>query len=219
MSTVPEEFHRRTLVPLARQPLIRPAAAAASEHPGFLQPLLQTMIRARTAGGSRGVFVFTAPAAGAGVSYVVQLLASALAEEEHCRVLTASSHMLDGAGDRYLQHAARGYLERAPDVWALLDEGHMKYVPDCFLDRICPNFVPPDFDYVLIDCPALTEAGDALRLSQDSDGVFLVVAAGETRRDQIEHAQKMLRHSSDRLLGLVLNRRTYPVPEFLYKLL
>jgi Mrp family chromosome partitioning ATPase len=217
MSSVPEEFHGRTLVPFARP--LRPPAPPASEHPGFLQPLLQTMIRVRTAGGSRGAFVFTAPAPGAGVSYVVQLLASALAEEERCRVLTASSRMLAGAGDRYLQHAARGYIERAPDVWALLDEGHMKHVPDCFLDRICPNFAPPDFDYVLIDCPALTEAGDALRLSPDSDGAFLVVAAERTRRDQIEHAQKMLLHSTDRLLGLVLNRRTYPVPEFLYKLL
>ena len=216
MSALPEQAHRRTTLPArpARWP-----APAAVDHPGFLQPLLQTMIRTRTAGGRRGAFLFTAPHPGAGVSYVIQLVASALAEEERCRVLTASSHTLDRADDRYLQHAARGYIERAPDVWALLDEGHMKQVPDNFLDRICPNFVPPDFDYVLIDCPALNVAGDALRLSQDSDGLFLVVAAGLTRRDQIEHAQKMLHHSTDRLLGMVLNRRTYPVPDFLYRLL
>lgn len=218
MSAIPEELHECAVARLTLQPPMWPEASAV-DHPGFLQPLLQTMIRARKAGGRRGAFVFTAPSSGCGVSYVVQLVASALAAEEHCRVLTASSRMLDGAGDRYLQHAARGYIERAPDVWALLDEGHMRQVPDYFLARICPNFVPPDFDYVLIDCPALNAAGDALRLSQDSDGVFLVVAAGETRRDQIEHAEKMLHHSTDRLLGMVLNRRTYPVPEFLYKLL
>ncbi len=218
MSTVPEDLQQRALATLTPQPARWPEAAVI-DHPGFLQPLLQTMIRARKTSGCRGAFVFTAPSSGSGVSYVVQLVASALAREEHCRVLTASSRMLDGAADQYLEHAARGYIERAPNVWNLLDEGHMKYVPEHFLDRICPNFIPPDFDYVLIDCPALNAAGDALRLSQDSDGVFLVVAAEQTRRDQIEHAQKMLRHSSDRLLGLVLNRRTYPVPEFLYKLL
>jgi hypothetical protein len=217
MSTV-SQLHRNAAAP-ARQPVRRTAAAAPVHYRGFLQPLLQTMIRARAAGGGRGAFVFTAPASGAGVSYVVQLVAGALAQEEHCRVLTASSRMLEGAADQYLHNAARGYLERAADVWALLDEGHMKQVPRAFLDRICPDFVPADFNYVLIDCPALTGAGDALRLSQDADGVFLVVAAQQTRRDQIEHAQKMLRHSTDRLLGLVLNKRTYPVPACLYKLL
>ena len=218
MSALPEQIHQRPLAKPTPRPSRWPAPSPSS-HPGFLQPLLQTMIRARTSGGGRGVFLFTAPSPGAGVSYVVQLVASALAAEDRCRVLTASSHMLDGADDQCLQHAARGYIERAPDVWALLDDGHMKQVPDNFLDRICPNFFPPDFDYVLIDCPALNIAGDALRLSQDSDGVFLVVSSGETRRDQIEHAQRMLRHSTDRLLGLVLNRRSYPVPRFLYKLL
>ena len=65
----------------------------------------------------------------------------------------------------------------------------------------------------------LNESGDALRLSQEADGVFLVVDAGKTRRDQIQYAQKLFAQTGRSLQGLILNRRTYPIPEFLYKLL
>ncbi|HEY6390636.1 MAG TPA: hypothetical protein VIX89_05135 [Bryobacteraceae bacterium] len=186
---------------------------------GFLQPLLQTIIQIKNAEGGRGVFAFTSPGSGDGVSHVLQIVAQELASQNRCRVLTASSAMLDGAADDDIQRALRGCIERAPSVWSLVDDDHVEYMPEALLDRLWVDVTPRDFDFILIDCPPLNEVGDALRLGHETDGVFLVVSAGETRRDQIEHAQKILRHSSARLQGLVLNRRTYPVPNFLYKLL
>jgi len=186
---------------------------------GFLQPLLQTIIQAKNAEGGRGVFAFTSPASGSGVSHVLQIVARELASENRCRVLTTSSSMLEGAADDDIQRSLRGCIERAPGVWSLVDDDHVEYMPEALLDRLWIDVTPQDFDFILIDCPPLNEIGDALRLGHETDGVFLVVSAGETRRDQIEHAQKILRHSSARLQGLVLNRRTYPVPNVLYKLL
>lgn len=186
---------------------------------GFLQPLLQTIIQSKNAEGGRGVFAFTSPGSGAGVSHVLQIVARELAAENRCRVLIASSSMLDGATDEDIQRALRGCIERAPNVWSLVDDDHAELLPEALLDRLWIDVSPQDFDFILIDCPPLNEIGDALRLGNETDGVFLIVSAGETRRDQIEHAQKILRHSSARLQGLVLNRRTYPVPNFLYKLL
>jgi Mrp family chromosome partitioning ATPase len=44
-----------------------------------------------------------------------------------------------------------------------------------------------------------------------------VVAAGETKRDQIVHAQKLLEILSCDVLGVILNKRTHPIPKFIYK--
>ena len=51
------------------------------------------------------------------------------------------------------------------------------------------------------------------------DGVILVVAAGQTRRDQIEQARKLLESSACEVIGLVLNKRTYPIPGFISRIL
>jgi hypothetical protein len=218
MNAIPAEYAAAKSNALVRRVRRRHDSFSGAQS-GFLQPLLQTIIQAKNAEGGRGVFAFTSPASGAGVSHVLQIVARELASENRCRVLTTSSSMLEGATDGDIQRALRGCIERAPSVWSLVDDDHVEYLPEALLDRLWVDVTPQDFDFILIDCPPLNEIGDALRLGNETDGVFLVVSAGETRRDQIEHAQKILHHSSARLQGLVLNRRTYPVPNFLYKLL
>ncbi len=203
---------------LVRRPRRRHDSFSGAQA-GFLQPLLQTMIQIKSSGEGRGVFAFTSPGSGAGVSHVLQIIAQELAAQNRCRVLTASSSMLEGATDDDIRRALGGCIERAPDVWCMVDDDHLECIPEELLDRLWVDVGPGDFDFILIDCPPLNEVGDALRLGHETDGVFLVVSAGETRRDHIEHAQKLLKHSSARLQGLVLNRRTYPVPNFLYNLL
>jgi protein-tyrosine kinase len=49
------------------------------------------------------------------------------------------------------------------------------------------------------------------------DGVVLVVRAGRTSREAVLQAKKRLQLAGARLLGVVLNDRTYPLPEFLYR--
>ena len=78
--------------------------------------------------------------------------------------------------------------------------------------------IKQDYDFILIDCPALTKSADAILVAPQTDGVFLVVAAGETRRSEIHRARALLREASGNLAGLVLNKRTYPVPKSLFKL-
>jgi len=45
----------------------------------------------------------------------------------------------------------------------------------------------------------------------------LVVQAGETRRELVLDAQEQMIHAKVNLLGVVLNRRKYYIPDFLYK--
>jgi len=74
-----------------------------------------------------------------------------------------------------------------------------------------------EFDYVLIDAPPVSSCGDAVLLGQLADGVILVVEANSTRRETAWLAKATLEGAKIRLLGGVLNNRTFPIPEALYR--
>ena len=74
-----------------------------------------------------------------------------------------------------------------------------------------------EFDYVLIDSPAAGVYNDAVILGQLTDGVVLVIGASTARRDMALRAMESLAAAKVRVLGAVLNRRTFPIPEALYR--
>jgi protein-tyrosine kinase len=74
-----------------------------------------------------------------------------------------------------------------------------------------------EFDYVLIDAPAVGSNADSLVLGQMTDGVILVVEANCTRRETARMAKETFEGARVTLLGAVLNNRTFPVPEALYR--
>ena len=73
-----------------------------------------------------------------------------------------------------------------------------------------------EFDFVIIDAPPLARYADAIPLAKLSDGVVLVLAAESTRREAARMAVLNLRAERIQVLGAVLNKRTYPIPEKLY---
>jgi Mrp family chromosome partitioning ATPase len=75
------------------------------------------------------------------------------------------------------------------------------------------------YDCLLLDCGSIESSTDLLRLASLSDGVVMVVEAGRTGKDQINHAARVIREAQGTLLGCVLNKRRYPIPEWLYRLL
>jgi capsular exopolysaccharide synthesis family protein len=74
------------------------------------------------------------------------------------------------------------------------------------------------YDYVIIDGPPLTEAPEAIALSSRVDGVVLVIDAGRTRSKIAQRAKKRIEDVGGTLLGVVLNRRRFYVPNWLYRL-
>jgi len=73
-----------------------------------------------------------------------------------------------------------------------------------------------EFDFVLIDTPPLTRYSDAIALGQMTDGFILVLEANSTRREAALQVAEGLRAANIRILGAVLNKRTFPIPETLY---
>ena len=74
-----------------------------------------------------------------------------------------------------------------------------------------------EFDYVLIDAPPVSSYADAVLLGQMVDGVVLVVEANSTRRETARKAKETFEGAGVKLLGAILNNRTFPIPEALYR--
>jgi Mrp family chromosome partitioning ATPase len=73
------------------------------------------------------------------------------------------------------------------------------------------------FDYILISAPALTRETEATFIGQLADGAVLIVEANHSRRETVRRAKEQLESAKVRLLGAVLDQRTFPIPEFLYR--
>jgi capsular exopolysaccharide synthesis family protein len=76
-----------------------------------------------------------------------------------------------------------------------------------------------EFDYVLIDSAPLNTYADGVVLGQLADGLVLVLEANSTRREAAAKVAENLRAAQVRILGAVLNKRTFPIPESVYDLL
>jgi Mrp family chromosome partitioning ATPase len=83
---------------------------------------------------------------------------------------------------------------------------------DTFLKRLRQRF-----DLILIDSPPATTSSDGLAISSKVDGIVLVVEAEKTRWPVTENVKERITKSGGNILGIVLNKRKYYIPEFIYK--
>lgn len=70
---------------------------------------------------------------------------------------------------------------------------------------------------VVLDVPSMARSEAAARVAAMCDAALLVVECGEINREVVRQATQRLAESGVRLLGVVLNKRTYPIPEKLYR--
>ena len=73
-----------------------------------------------------------------------------------------------------------------------------------------------NFDYVLIDSPAASLYTDCLVIGRLTDGVTLVLKANVSRRATASKIVHDFAGAGVRVLGAVLNQRTFPVPNAIY---
>jgi Mrp family chromosome partitioning ATPase len=74
-----------------------------------------------------------------------------------------------------------------------------------------------EFNYILVSAPALTRDTEATLIGQVADGIVLIVEANQSRREAVRRAKERLESAGVCLLGAVLDQRTFPIPEFLYR--
>ena len=73
------------------------------------------------------------------------------------------------------------------------------------------------FEYVLLSAPAFSRETEATFLGQLADGLVLIVEANQSRRETVRRVKEQLEGAHVRLLGAVLDQRTFPIPEALYR--
>lgn len=73
------------------------------------------------------------------------------------------------------------------------------------------------FDYVLINAPSVGTIAHLAQFAQLADGVIFVVEANSTRRETTKQFKESLEELRVRVLGVVLNDRTFPIPESVYR--
>jgi Mrp family chromosome partitioning ATPase len=76
-----------------------------------------------------------------------------------------------------------------------------------------------EYDFILVDAPPLNSYADAIALGQLADGLVLILEADITRRESAVRVTENLRSAHINVLGAVLNRRSFPIPEALYRML
>lgn len=73
------------------------------------------------------------------------------------------------------------------------------------------------FKYVVIHSGPLRLETSSMLLSRWTDGVVLVLEANTTRRDSARRVKEMLDAAGVNLLGVILNNRTFPIPDAIYR--
>jgi Mrp family chromosome partitioning ATPase len=173
-----------------------------------------------------------------GVSYVAQSFGVEIAKRTGKRTLIADARRLAQLNImQYDRIAENCFATDVPNLWSLppaedddeeiAENDAEDNLHDQSLQTYAGNSIENSvnnlqtlrfaFDYILLDCPSLRAADDAIFLAPETDGVMVVVEADRTRRDAIENAKHTIETADGNLLGFILNKRQYTVPEWLYK--
>jgi len=181
------------------------------------------------------VLAFTSAAPQEGVTHVIQSFAVELAKHSERRTLIISAERLQTlrVAD-YIRMPECCTRTNIDNLWvlgvgkngngksngngngqALNKVTRLEDESEFGLDRI--EALRLTFPNILIDCRSLKVSSEAAVLAATVDGVVVVVEAGRTRRDEIKNAQRTIEMAKGNFLGIILNKRSYPVPEWLYK--
>ena len=143
-------------------------------------------------------------------------------------------HDLVGADRRYGLASAGGFGQASVTAFArplcanktnslwVLPSGSSESDPATLLTlaRVQPRLreLSSRFEHILICAPPADLHAESLALGQAVDGVVLVVSANATRRDTVARVKSRFDDLGVPMLGVVLNDRTYPIPQSLYRL-
>lgn len=73
------------------------------------------------------------------------------------------------------------------------------------------------FDLILIDSPPLTLSPDGLAIAPWVNGVVIVVEAEKTSSASVKNLKERIDRVGGNVLGIVLNKRRYYIPQFIYE--
>jgi capsular exopolysaccharide synthesis family protein len=197
---------------------------------------LKTNLLTRYPGEAIKTILFTGTAQGDGTSTTAVNFAATLARNCQLRVLLVDANLRTPSLDDVFK------IDRAPGLSDLVSNSGKSssqirklgsgdlYVLPCGGNNSAPvnlfessrfdqflKTVRERFDYVILDAPPAPAFSESRVLSAKVDGVVLVLESGKTRRQVALRAKKELEEAGGKLLGVVINKRRYYIPKWIYK--
>lgn len=200
--------------------------APSAAYEGLLYTVFQQLRHAAAqeescAPGQGLAVVFTSANSGEGVTHTLEALVGGLARDQATRTVVVHSETLRGltVSPSEIGALCSSLPARAGSLAVLKPggDGPHAWGGSWEYRRDVIEQLRKLFDYVLVDCAALRESNDLLTLAPFVGGIILVVEAGRTRREQVLHAEKTVQFAQGKLLGHILNKRSYVVPEWIYR--
>lgn len=203
----------------AEVPTVSTALAIPLKRPGRVnKTLLHNLAGLMSTNSDSCILAFTSTRKGEGVSYVIESLAVDLRSYTGCSVLVGSCSelpkvaeklgLLDDRGPDFPSNENSFSMGRRTDTVPATRETYEQRAWKALRAR---------YQYIFIDCPSLDTNTTVLSLPSEVDATILIVRAGFGRKQEIQQASRVLAFNSRRFLGCILNRRTYPVPRWLYR--
>jgi len=178
------------------------------------------------------VVMFLGSMSGEGVTTVATQFASVLAADGRGRTLLLDAQAAGLPGQRRPGAAgSRAHRARVSDaggtpaarggqplsIAALNDEIRHAGARAPAAVRAFFTTVSAQFDWVIVDGAPVLESPESVDLAPLADGVILVIRSGKTKRPVVVRAVDLLRKSGARVMGSVLNRRRFEIPDFIYR--
>jgi Mrp family chromosome partitioning ATPase len=200
----------------------------------YLQVFLKGIQKQSRSRGKSFVVAFTSHSPKEGVSYVSQSFGLELAKRTGKRTLIADAGRLSEIDVmKYGEISHYCFQTEVSNLWTLPtaeetdeeileeDENDVTYLQaygNSPMEIIYNNLqtLRYVFDYILLDCPAMSISDDVTFLLPETDGVMVVVEADQTKKEQIQNTQQTIERAEGNLLGFILNKRQYTVPGWIY---
>ncbi len=203
---------------------------------GFSREEMNKLVQRLFPSDGARVVVFSTVERGAGCTWLTAQVAQTLAAQGRSSVcLVDANFRVPAMHDVFAINNQQGlsdavvdggrtqdYLRSTPqsNLWLLTNGSPEKAAQAVASSQAlleCVQQLRAQFEYVLIDSAPMNLYNDTLSIASAADGIALVLKANSSRR---EIAQKMVqeaRSANIRVLGAVLNQRTFPVPESVYR--
>lgn len=202
-----------------------PDAAQQAEFSQLANRLLDLK---RDARGAVLAFASTAPGEGASfVSYNTALMLATIYHQKVCWIdanfQTPQKLLMHADGPTLatlLQNPERLVDLRPAGNPTLIPGGlNLNAVRGLFADQKCRDLLrvlSGRFDFTLVDLPPVLSATDTALMASATDGLTLVIEQRFLKREIITHGMEDLRAKSVRVLGAVINKRSYDLPKVIY---
>jgi len=199
---------------------------------GILRNSLDSLFSSK----SNRSLLFTAATSGEGATTLATSFAKFLSLQQHERVLVCelnarrpsftdvfSINGNAGVTEYFLTDKELASLVQSPssvDLDVIHIGRHDPTIIQVHLNQVFPRFIEEAmtaYDTVIIDAPPVISCPETPAMTPFVDGVVFVVQAEKTKREVAQRSLEAIANFKGNVLGVVLNRKRYYIPEFLYK--